>query len=298
MEVLFLNTSLFSIPSSHRVGAIVYDGAADLRLWPGPGPDRTLLDAYGPGLRDALETELEQLGVEELALGDCARVHPGRLHCDFLAWTATRAPEPGAERSNAPDASLLEKSVRRVLEFVSERNVARIAFAALGAGPGELPPEDRLALVVRAARSYEDDCFATGKRQVVEQVLVCEPIPRILALAKRKVATLARSAEPTRIEAPDPPKRVRAPRAASSAGRGAPSTGRARRGSAPRLDAAELAVMRARSAPYDRTQTYTQGDWVTHPKFGVGRVELVHPDKKIDLLFEDGSTKTLIHGRV
>jgi O-acetyl-ADP-ribose deacetylase (regulator of RNase III) len=292
MEVLFLNTSLFSIPSSHRVGAIVHDGASDLRLWPGPGPDRTLLDAYGPGLRDALETELDQLGVEELALGDCARVHPGRLHCDFLAWIATRAPEPGAERSKAPDAALLEKSVQRVLEFVSARNVARIAFAAVGAGPGELPPEDRLAVVVRAARAYEDDCFATGRRQVVEQVLVCEPIPRILALAKKKVATLARSAEPARIEAPpDPPKRERAPRAASS------GTGRARRVAQPRLDAAELAVMRARSAPYDRTQTYAQGDWVTHPKFGVGRVELVHPDKKIDLLFEDGSTKTLIHGR-
>jgi hypothetical protein len=293
MEVLFLNSSLFSIPSSHRVGAIVYDGAADLRLWPGPGPDRTLLDAYGPGLRDALETELDQLGVEELALGDCARVHPGRLHCDFLAWVATRPPEPGAQRSNAPDAALLERSVAQVLQFVAARNVARVAFSSLGSGPNELPAEDRLALVVRAARAYEDACFATGRPQVVEQVLVCEPIPRILALAKRKVATLARSAEPTRIEAPvskPPPRRA--------ASRSSATGTRPKRAQAPKLDQAEIATMRARSAPYDRTQTYTQGDWVTHPKFGVGRVENVHPDKKIDLLFEDGSTKTLIHARV
>src|SRR5690606_24022160 len=154
MDVLLLTSSVFDIPSSRRVGAIVHDGAADLRLWPGPGWDRELNEAYGGGLSRALDSERAAPGRDRLALCEVLRVHPGRLHCDFLAWVATREPEPGATRQPAPDAAMLERAVLSVLEFVAARSVERVALPALGAGPGELPVHERLALVVRAAHAY------------------------------------------------------------------------------------------------------------------------------------------------
>jgi hypothetical protein len=294
MDVLFLNCPVFEIPSSHRVGAIVHDGAADLRLWPGPGPDRDLNAAYGPGLSRALQTERTQLGVSKLEPADVARVHPGRLHCDFLAWVAVRKPEPGSTQEPAPPKELLERAVMQALEFVAARSVVKVAFHALGDGPESLPPDERLAVIVHTAHRYEDQCFAAGRAPVVEEVLVCEPRSSVLAAAKRRVATLAKSAVPARPAAePAAPKKRRATKSATTTG-----GRRSRKPPPPSLAPSDVAAMRARAAPYDRTHTYASGDWLIHSKFGVGRVESVHPDLKIDLLFEDGSSKTLIHGRV
>src|SRR5687768_741772 len=102
MDVSLLATSVYDLPSSRRVGAIVYDGTSDLRLWPGPGTDRLLLAAYGPTLQQALDAERAQVEGGLLPRGGMLRVHPGKLHCDMLVWIATRDPEPGTDRSPAP----------------------------------------------------------------------------------------------------------------------------------------------------------------------------------------------------
>ena len=34
-----------------------------------------------------------------------------------------------------------------------------------------------------------------------------------------------------------------------------------------------------------------------HPRFGVGQVKRVTPDGAIDVLFEDGSTKKMLHAQ-
>ncbi|MEM9194932.1 MAG: hypothetical protein AAGF12_37480 [Myxococcota bacterium] len=283
MDVLFLNSSVFDIPSSRRVGAIVHDGAADLRLWPGPGADRDLNEAHGGDLRKALDNERTQLGVEQLDLQTVARVHPGRLHCDFLAWIATRPPEPGTERAPAPSATDLEAAVLRALEFVAERSVERVAFPAIGGGPEEVDAAERLAVIVRTAHRYEDACFAAGKAPVVEEVIVCEPRSRILSDAKRRVQRLAKTAAPPKSEVKEKPKKR--------------TVRKARKPKKPTLDENDVITMRAKAIPYDRTHTYAVGDWLTHKKFGLGRVEATTNEGAMEILFEDGAQKKLIHGR-
>ena len=61
MEVTLVNRSVYDLPSRQRVGCIVYDGAADMQLWPGPGPDSDLHEHYGDGLQRALDAELKQV---------------------------------------------------------------------------------------------------------------------------------------------------------------------------------------------------------------------------------------------
>lgn len=290
MDVLLLPSSVFEIPSSRRVGAIVHDGAADLRLWPGPGWDRELNEAYGPGLSDALTIERRGLGRDELDIGEVVRVHPGRLHCDMLLWVATRPPEPGTSRQPAPDAALLERAVRAVLAFAARRFVERVAFPAIGSGPGELPVHERLAAVVRAAHAYLERCFAEGRAPVVEEVLVCEPSGAAVSRARREVRSLAGA------PAPEPTARAeRSKPARRRATGGAPGARRPRRPAG--LDPDEVARRRASSDPYDRSRSYAQGDWFVHPKFGVGRVENVTQEGHIEVLFEDGDTRKMVHGR-
>ncbi len=288
MDVLLLTSSVFDIPSSRRVGAIVHDGAADLRLWPGPGWDRELNEAYGPGLSRALDSERAALGRDSLRFGEVLRVHPGRLHCDFLAWVATREPEPGTARQPAPDAATLERAVTSVLEFVATRSVERVAFPALGAGPGELPVHERLALVVRAAHLYEDRCFAAGRAPVVEEILVCERSGAAVSLARREVRSLAATAAPeaARTDEPKPARR----RAAGGRAATRPSKGRA-------LDADEVSRRRSGTDPYDRSRSYAPGDWFAHARFGLGRVETVTQEGHIEVLFEDGQKRKMVHGR-
>ena len=119
---------------------------------------------------------------------------------------------------------------------------------------------------------------------------MCEASARALAAAKRKVANLAKTADVPRSESStEAPKRKRASTTGSRSRKKAPVV--------PVLAAAEIEAMRVRAGTYDRTHAYSVGDWLIHPKFGVGRVEMVYPEKKIDLLFEGGGQKTLIHDR-
>jgi len=44
-------------------------------------------------------------------------------------------------------------------------------------------------------------------------------------------------------------------------------------------------------------RTYAAGEWLSHKKFGLGRVERVTPEGAIEVLFEDGAQKKMVHGR-
>lgn len=299
VDVILVKGFAVELPTSHRVGAIVHDGAADLRLWKGPGVDRDLAFAWGsvPGLQEALDAQRPAVpgaDDDEPPLGQVARVHPGKLHCDFLAWVGTRPPEPGTERQPAPDADRLRSAVDAVLRYVAERSVDKVAFPLLGEGPGALEAVDRAVLLVEAAHRYEDECFREGRAPVVEEVMVCVPDPAVLAAARRRVSRLARTAapEPPKAEASDDKPRRRTARKAGTGAR------KSRAPAKPQLDPAEVERARLGAPAYDRFQTYEAGAWLIHPKFGVGRVEEVDgPGGSVRILFEDGAEKRLIHAR-
>jgi len=290
VDVILVKGEAVELPTSHRVGAIVHDGAVDLRLWKGPGVDRNLSFVWGPGLQEALDAQ-RPAGDAPPPLGTVFRVHPGKLHCDFLAWVGTRAPEPGTERQPAPDEEMLRSAVDAVLRFVATRSVNKIAFPLLGDGPGALDPVERAVAIVEAVHRYEDDCFKEGRPPVVEEAMVCIPDAAVLAAARRRVAKLARTA------APEPPKADDAPKPKRRAARKAGGS-RSKAPPKPRLDPAEIDRARLAAGPYDRSTTYQAGDWLVHPKFGVGRVEDVDlVGGSVRILFEDGAEKRLIHAR-
>jgi hypothetical protein len=257
-----------------------------MQLWPGPGPDRELLGLWGEELQRSLDTEVRQLEGQRLPLGGVCRVHPGRLHCDFLAWVATREPEPGATQASAPSRELLVRALVEVFAFCAERNVERIALAALGSGPGELPRADRLVLAAEAAHAYHARCIEEGKAPVVEHVILCEALSDVHREATRRIGKLAKSSEPER----------RAPADAKAK----PKAARTRKASGPRvkgLDPDDVARARSMAAAYSMRRTYIVGDWLVHPKFGVGRVEATNAEGAADVLFEDRATRKMVHGR-
>lgn len=288
VDITFLRASVFEVPSSHRVGAIVHGGTQDLQLWPGPGQDRDLSHSYGEGLKGVLQKERERLTSGVLEPGASLRLHPGRLHCDFLLWLAVREPEPGRERSSAPPPKLIVQSVQQALAFAAQRHVQRIALGALGTGAGELDPVDRLVHVVQAARAFEASCFEAGRATGVEEVIVCEANAQVLQSAKRKsgaatAATLSKQQVPREDERSRPRKVTRAAKPKKSRG--------------PSLSSEEVLHIRRNAEPYDRTLTYPAGALMVHPNFGAGKVQTVHPGGAIDVLFETGDIKRLIHAR-
>src|SRR5690349_6349579 len=99
MDIFWANAALLALPSSQRVEVLVHDGSTDLRLWPGPGPDRDLVETYGPGLREALEAQRIKAG-GSVPIGEVVRIHPGKLHCNYLLWVSTRGPEDNGQRAN------------------------------------------------------------------------------------------------------------------------------------------------------------------------------------------------------
>jgi hypothetical protein len=295
MDVKLLHSSVYDLPSQLRVGVIAHDGAADMQLWPGRGPDGDLKEVWGAGLQDALDVERKQVPGRELPVPGLIRVVRGRLHCDFLLWIATRPPEHEMEREPAPSLDVIRDVVVRALAFVAERNVERIAFPALGEGPGAADRVDRLAAIVEAAHAYHEKCVAEGRAPVVEEVLVCEPLGQYFRAASNRTRALARVSTPVAA-----PSAESAPKAPASGGRRASSTGRAKASSSRRkaaLDEDEVARRRATAGRYDMKQGYASGDWLVHPKFGVGRVEEVPEAQKMIVLFEDGERRQMVHGR-
>ncbi len=305
MDIVILQASAYELPTSRRVGVIVHDGTTDLRPWPGAGPDKDLSFAYGPAeLSRTLDAERVRAN-GSLGIGSLLRLHPGRLHCDFMLWVATRPPEQAGVQAPAPSKEVLEAAVRSVLEFVAPRNVIRVAFPALGAGPESLGDSDRLAIIARACSRYYEDCLAKGLPNTIEEVLVCDPRLSVVTAARKLVSHITKAPPP---EKPLPgmaqPGRSesRGPRASGGNGKpGAPKPGGGSKKAAPaaprksRLEPGEISYARAHARPWDRATVYKVGDTFLHTKFGVGRVEETTIDQFIVVLFEDGETRRLIH---
>jgi hypothetical protein len=283
MDVTLLKSSLYELPSTLRVGAIVHDGAADLQLFPGPGPDKDLTTAFGPDLQKALDTEIRLVPGKVLPQLGCIRIARGRLHCDFLLWVATRPAETETERAPAPDAETIRMSVIRALEFVAQRSVERVAFMAMGGGPGELDRVERLAEMAKGAHAYHDACVREGKSPVVEEVVLCEADARTYAAASTRLKGSARSAAPPTKTAEREARKV-------ASGKGS------RKQKA--LPEDEVIKRRTSSAPFSMKKTYGSGEWLLHPRFGVGRVEAVLAEGAIMVLFEDGENRKMAHSRV
>lgn len=291
MDILLLQASVLHLPSSKRASAIVYDGTSDLGLWRPPGPDRDLWDAYGDELRAVLDKERKRLPGNTLPPGGVLRLHPGKLHCDFLIWVASRPPHGDTESAPAPSAEQLAEITRKVIEFVAQHDVVRVAFPALGKGRGEAPIADRMAAIVKAVAAYKEACFTAEKPTHIEEVIVCDPNGANVTKAKRMVERLAKAgyAEPPPAPAAAPQRAARTSTAASS------GTGRKRGG--PRLRPEDIAAARARSPMYDRSHSYVEGDFFIHPTFGVGQVQVVKPERMVVVLFESGEERTMIHSR-
>ena len=152
---------------------------------------------------------------------------------------------------------------------------------------------------MRATHRYHEQSLAAGRPARVEIVRVCDPRSGVTAAARRQVGRLAQSApEPPpsatfdRTEASSKAQRSRA--VASGKPRAAQATRVARR-AGETLSTADIASHRVTAQPYDRAARYRESDWFVHPKFGVGQVKRVTPDGAIDVLFEDGTTKKMLH---
>jgi O-acetyl-ADP-ribose deacetylase (regulator of RNase III) len=294
VDILLLQASVLHLPSSKRASAIVYDGTQDLGLWRPPNPDRDLWDAYGDDLRAVLDKERKRLSRTGLATGELLRLHPGKLHCDFLIWVASRPPHGETEAAPAPSVETVQDIARRVVEFVAQQDVVRVAFPALGAGRGEAPVAERMAAIVRAVAAYKDACFAAERPMHIEEVIVCDASSANVAKAKRLVEKLARTgfAEP-----PPVPAAPRASERTASSGKRIAKPGDGSRRKAARLRPEDVALARARSAPYDRSRNYIEGEFFIHPVFGVGQVQVVKPERMVVVLFENGEERTMIHAR-
>jgi O-acetyl-ADP-ribose deacetylase (regulator of RNase III) len=299
MDIFWANASALSLPSSQRVEVLVHDGATDLRLWPGPGADRNLLDAYGPGLREALDAQRAKHEGGSVPICEPVRVHPGKLHCNYLLWVPTRGPEENAQQAEAPSIEIIQRAVIRCLEIAANTNSVSVAFGPLGDGPNAAPAEQRLAAIVRAAHRYFEESVASGRAPRLEVVRVCDPRSGVTAAARRLVGRLAQAA-PEVPAAPSSHETERAPRrtlALSGSGKARPNAATARRKAPETLEPGEVSYRRANSQPYDRGRKYSEGEWFVHAKFGVGQVKRVTPDGAIDVLFEDGSTKKMLHAQ-
>jgi hypothetical protein len=252
------------------------------------------LDAYGEELRAVLDKERKRLPDNTLPLHGVHRLHPGKLHCDFLIWAASRPPHGDTESSPAPSLETVGEVTRRVIEFVAQHDVVRVAFPALGKGRGEAPIADRMAAIVKAVAAYKEACFVAEKPTHIEEIIVCDPSSANVAKAKRMVERLAKAGYAEPPPAPAAPA-SRARSTSSSSSRSESGTGRKRGG--PRLRPEDIASARARSPMYDRSRVYVEGDFFIHPTFGVGQVQTVKPERMVVVLFENGEERTMIHGR-
>lgn len=292
MEITLINAAVLELPVSRRAGAIVYDGTSDLGIWRPPGPDRELLFAYGDTLIDVLAKERAQLSGGGLRQGEALRLHPGKLRCDYLIWVGSRGSHGETAPAAAPSLATIEDSARAALELASKHDTVRVAFGALGDGPGAESVGERLAAVVRGADAFRRARLEAGRASSVEEVLVCARSATEVAKAKRLVARMAKQVVPaadrTVATAPRRTRRTVAGGGGSRSRAKAPTT----------LDPAEVSAARARADAYSISASYMEGQWLIHPKFGVGKVtEVLLAERMIYVLFEDGEKRRLVHAR-
>ncbi|MFT5354167.1 MAG: O-acetyl-ADP-ribose deacetylase (regulator of RNase III) [Polyangiales bacterium] len=290
MEVTLLNRSAYTIPSKKRVDAIVFDGARDMQIWPGPGLEAKIREHYGDDLQRALDAELKQVPGRMLDIPSVIRVHQGRLHCNFLLWAATREPEPGSTRSPAPGLKMIDRIVTMSLDFALERHVKRIAFPALGGGPGEASVEDRLVTIVKAAQAYYDKAYEEGRALGIEEVIVCVPSAPVFRNVHSRVRNMVKVGA---LPAP-PPSEKKPVRRRAAGGASKAKTTKAKKPTG--LSMAE-ANENSGAAKYNMRATYAENDFFTHPKFGVGKVIGLPAQGQMECSFEDGSVRKLVHSR-
>jgi O-acetyl-ADP-ribose deacetylase (regulator of RNase III) len=292
MDILLIKASVFELPSNYRAAAMVYDGATDLSIAAGPGPDRDLSRAYGPELGHILNLERNNLASGSLPPGRVIRIHPGRLRCDFLVWLASHPPEREGKRPPAPAPGFIDEAVAAVLHLACEHLAVRVAFPAVGRGTGEAAVVDRLERIVRAAHAFEERRYAEGRAPVIEEVVVCaETVPDFNAVYAR-TRGIVKVAVGTPLPKPSEPPKPRA-----SGGRTAGSAPRTRRSARPVITEDEVQAARRASEPYNMRKTYQPGALFVHPKFGVGRVETLTQEGAIMVLFQDGEQRKMVHGR-
>jgi hypothetical protein len=220
------------------------------------------------------------------------RLPPGKLRCDYLAWVAGRGSHGETEPAPGPSLAVIEGLAQAALELAASHHTVRVAFGPLGAGPDAPPTAERMAAIVRGADAFRKSRLAAGAANSIEEVLVCAPSAVDVAKAKRLVARMAKEAEPV------------ASRTTTSSGTRAPRkttakrAPRASKAKAPALDPAEVSAARARADAYSPKHAYIPGEWMMHPKFGVGQVQRVlEVERMIFVLFEDGPERRLVHAR-
>lgn len=290
MEVTLLNRSAFAIPSKKRVDAIVFDGARDMQIWPGPGLEAKIREHYGDGFQRALDAELKQVPGRMLDIPSVIRVHQGRLHCNFLLWAATREPEPGSTRSPAPSLKMIEEVVTMSLDFALSRHVERIAFPALGDGPGAASVEDRLVTIVKAAQAFYDKAYEEGRALGIDEVIVCVPSAPVFRTVHSRVRNIVKVGA---LPAPLPKEKKPVRRRAAS---GSKSSSTKAKPKPKGLSMAE-ANENSGAAKYNMRATYAENDFFTHPKFGIGKVIGLPAPGQMECSFEDGSVRKLVHSR-
>ncbi|MCC6972117.1 MAG: hypothetical protein IT434_18035, partial [Phycisphaerales bacterium] len=193
MDTRIVTGDLYDMPTALRAEAIVHGGSADFRLWPGAGPDRTLMHAYGaPELREMLDAvrEKETIPVPHQRI---FRLHPGKLRADALLWIVMHDPEQNAELAKAPGREAIATAADLLIRYAAERSWTRIAFPPLGWGPGEVPTAERIEIIARTSQRYFDECVASGRAPVLEHVYVVTPDTQAATAARRTLGSLAKS---------------------------------------------------------------------------------------------------------
>lgn len=304
MDITLVNSSLFDVPSSRRIGAMVIDGAADLRLWRGPGVDRDLNERYGGDLDEQLERArtamAEDLEADALPLGTPVRLYHGQLHCDYLVWVCSRPPEPGVERQPAPAREAILTCLGAALRFAAERHTVRVAVGPFAEGPGALSRVARLALFAEAARAHDRERRDQGAPAVIEEILLCEPDRHAYREARSAVRAHGTVDKP--LETPGNGS-VGKPLTArkgdgSSKARSAKSASRRKAAQAPAFTAEELSAAASAATPFRMDARFDAGQWLRHAKFGLGRVERVSPDGYIFVRFDgEPQERRLAHAR-
>ncbi|MGB0680154.1 MAG: hypothetical protein ACPGUV_10875 [Polyangiales bacterium] len=283
MDLAVVADHPYALPSAQRVGAIFYEGAADLRLWPRSGPDRLLREFYGDGLAANLDRARETLTADTLAVGDVLRLQPGRLHCDFLLWLATRPADGELELAPAAAPSVIEAVLPIALRFAADRHVLRVAMPLLGEGPGAANVAARAQAVAAGCRAYEVQCSQTGTAQVIETLTICTHERSTALQLGRLLGAPLKSADKAQAV-----KKVRSSSAKSP---------RRSRSSTPKIDVEAYRAAALTAPAYDKSRTFGPGDWLNHSRFGVGQVQSVTPENFIVVRFVDGSERKMVHAR-
>ena len=288
MDITLIQGSAFTLPTAQRASAIVFGGSQNLTTWPGSPVDRELIGLYGPTLPQSLAGERSKLASGQLELGQVGRVHPGKLHCDFMIWAATRGAEENGYQGRGAAPEVITQAVLEALRFASQRTALRLAISPIGAGRDEVPEADRLVLIVKACQRFEDEGYAGYKSSQLDEVVICTTSYQAIVSARSSVSNvrvvLSALAKPeTKVKLKSESK--------------APSSKTVSKSKGIVLEPAQIASARSRGEMWDRSRRYSAGEWFVHTRFGAGKVLETLTGDFMKVAFEDGETREMIHNR-